>query len=138
MRREFFVDYSIRVILWLAKGEAIELSRHAPDFWAFRHRVFEINDPSDPERFLKKGIDLARQLDNTVWLAKFWGSLGLIYRDAKQPNRAIRAYWKAIRLNPQDAGFISGLGQIYLIQGRGEAARKVLKSLPIDPPDTGA
>ena len=44
MRREYFVDYSIRVIIWLAGNEAIELSRHAPDFWAFRHRVVELYD----------------------------------------------------------------------------------------------
>ena len=135
MRREYFVDYSMKAIFWLAKGEAIEISRHAPDFWAFRHRVFEINDPADPERFLKKGINLARQLDNTIWLAKFWGSLGRIYRDSNQLNRAIRAYWKAIRLNPQDAGLFNGLGKVYLVQGRVEAARKVLKAVQVNPPD---
>lgn len=47
MRREYFVDYTIRVIIWLTKGETIELSRHAPDFWAFRHRVVEFYDSSD-------------------------------------------------------------------------------------------
>jgi len=135
MRREFFVDYSMRAIFWLAKGEAIELSRHAPDFWAFRQRMFEINDPVDPERFLKKGIDLARQLDNTAWLAKFWGSLGLIYRNTNQPNRAIRAYWKAIRLNSQEAGLLNSLRQVYLDQGRVKAARRVFKAIQVIPPD---
>lgn len=137
MRREFFVDYSMRVIFWLAKGEALQLSRHAPDFWAFRHREVEINDPADPDRFLKKGIDLARQLDNTAWLAKFWGSLGRIYRDSNQFNRAVRAYWKAIRLNPQDNELLNGLGQVYFVQGRMEAARRVLqkKTGQAFPPD---
>ncbi len=50
MRREYFVDYAIRVIVWLAGDEAIELSRHAPDFWAFRHRVVELNDTYGPGR----------------------------------------------------------------------------------------
>jgi tetratricopeptide (TPR) repeat protein len=49
MRREYFVDYAIRVIIWLAGDEAIELSRHAPDFWAFRHRVVELKDTYDQE-----------------------------------------------------------------------------------------
>jgi tetratricopeptide (TPR) repeat protein len=49
IRREYFVDYAIRVIIWLARDEAIELSRHAPDFWAFRHRVVEFNDSADRE-----------------------------------------------------------------------------------------
>jgi tetratricopeptide (TPR) repeat protein len=50
MRREYFVDYAIRAILWLVGDEAIELSRHAPDFWAFRHRVVELNNLLDQER----------------------------------------------------------------------------------------
>ena len=50
MRREYFVDFAIRVIIWLTKVEAIELSRNAPDFWAFRHRVVEFNDSLDMER----------------------------------------------------------------------------------------
>jgi tetratricopeptide (TPR) repeat protein len=41
MRREFFVDNQMRVVLWLTKKEATNLPRHAPDFWAFRHRVVE-------------------------------------------------------------------------------------------------
>jgi len=47
MRREYFVDYSMRVITWLAGDESIELSRNAPDFWAFRHRVVEFHDSVD-------------------------------------------------------------------------------------------
>jgi Flp pilus assembly protein TadD len=59
IRREYFVDYAIRVIIWLAKREAIELSRHAPDFWAFRHRVVEFNDFSDAERLAASAHDLS-------------------------------------------------------------------------------
>jgi tetratricopeptide (TPR) repeat protein len=193
MRREYFVDYTIRVIIWLTRGEATELSRHAPDFWAFRHRVVEFYDSSDLDllaisadelsgrargfpgvekdldeqiklgqatirglpkqaeslasrldlltnlaglyqakqaydqsvRRLKQGILIAKQLNNGASLAKFWGNLGLIYLDLDQPTRAIRAYWKAIRLNPQDAGLWIGLEQTYLAQGRMESARSV-------------
>jgi len=39
IRREYFVDYAIRVVIWLDPEQAMALSRHAPDFWAFRHRV---------------------------------------------------------------------------------------------------
>jgi tetratricopeptide (TPR) repeat protein len=195
MRREYFVDHAIRVVFWLSKGEAIELSHHAPDFWAFRHRVVEFYDSSDldllaisankpswraqgfsgqpknldeqiklheallnelpkqAESFsrrldllsvlaslylekqaydqsiqrLKQGIVIAKQLNNTVFLAKFWGNLGFIYLYLNQPTRAIRAYWKAIRFNPQDAGLWIGLGQTYLVQGRMESARSVFK-----------
>jgi len=44
MRREFFVDNVMRMIFWLTKSEAANLPRHAPDFWAFRHRVVEFTD----------------------------------------------------------------------------------------------
>jgi tetratricopeptide (TPR) repeat protein len=43
IRREYFVDYSIRALFWLTKDEAKELSRTAPDFWVFRHRVVEFD-----------------------------------------------------------------------------------------------
>lgn len=59
MRREFFVDYTIRVIIWLVGDEAIELSRHAPDFWAFRHRVVEFSDSADQEDRLESIKELA-------------------------------------------------------------------------------
>lgn len=44
MRREFFVDFSIRAVFWLSRVEASTLPRRAPDFWAFRHRVVEFTD----------------------------------------------------------------------------------------------
>jgi tetratricopeptide (TPR) repeat protein len=195
MRREYFVDYAIRVIIWLTKGETIELSHQAPDFWAFRHRVVEFYDSSDLDlatisaedlsggaqgfpgqvkdldeqiklgeallsklpkqaesfsmrldllftlaslyqtkhayersiRRLKQGIIIAKQLKNTAWLAKFWGTLGSIYLDFGQSSKAVRAYWKAIRFNPQDASLWVELRQTYLTQGRVESARSVLK-----------
>jgi tetratricopeptide (TPR) repeat protein len=59
IRREFFVDYSIRVILWLTGEEAIALSRHAPDFWAFRHRVVELNQAGEPVDRTRSIIDVS-------------------------------------------------------------------------------
>jgi tetratricopeptide (TPR) repeat protein len=50
IRREYFVDFAIRVIIWLTTDEAIELSRHAPDFWAFRHRVVELSNSLESDR----------------------------------------------------------------------------------------
>ncbi len=48
LRREYFVDYHIRAVLWLTEKEAIALPRNAPDFWAFRHRVVEFLDRPEP------------------------------------------------------------------------------------------
>ena len=41
MHREWLVEEQIRVIFWLTNSEAAHLPHHAPDFWAFRHRVVE-------------------------------------------------------------------------------------------------
>jgi len=46
IRREFFVDFSIRAVFWLTRAEAAALPRRAPDFWAFRHRVLEFTGES--------------------------------------------------------------------------------------------
>jgi tetratricopeptide (TPR) repeat protein len=207
MRREYFVDHAIRVIIWLAKGEAIELSRHAPDFWAFRHRVVEFNDASDLEylaipanelsegsqgfpdqpgnldeqieqnealirklpkqaeslashlellstlaslyrakhaydqsiRRSKQGIVIAKQLNNTALLAKLWGNLGAVHLDMDQFAKAIRAFWKAIRIDPKDSSLWIGLGRTYFVQGRLEAARKIFKrATKVNPQDANA
>jgi tetratricopeptide (TPR) repeat protein len=50
MRREFFIDNQMRVVLWLTKSEAALLPRHAPDFWAFRHRVVELLDSPNVQK----------------------------------------------------------------------------------------
>ena len=186
IRREYFVDYAIRVIIWLDRDEAMALSRHAPDFWAFRHRVVELNDAAEleqpeisasewgepaqefpgqlvdlngqiglyeaqltnlPEQAdtrsrrlellfglaglyhaqkaydqsiqrLQQGKEIARQMNDTAWLAAFWGKLGLVYLDLEQPLRAVRACRKAVRLNPQEATLWSNLGHFYHIEER--------------------
>jgi tetratricopeptide (TPR) repeat protein len=44
LHREYFVEEKVRVVLWLTRSEANALPHHAPDFWAFRHRVIEFLD----------------------------------------------------------------------------------------------
>ena len=41
LHREKIVEQQLKVVLWLTTEELIILSKRAPDFWAFRHRVFE-------------------------------------------------------------------------------------------------
>jgi Flp pilus assembly protein TadD len=60
IRREYFVDYSIRAMFWLTRDEAMELSRYAPDFWVFRHRVVEFGTLSVPEGVVPSVVKLAR------------------------------------------------------------------------------
>jgi tetratricopeptide (TPR) repeat protein len=182
IRREYFVDYAMRVVIWLDPNEAMALSRHAPDFWAFRHRVVEFNDVTEMEQpqppasawaepaqapedidkqitwyeqqlgnlnqpadastqqiellfrlaglyhakkaddrsilYLQLGKQISRQANDTAWLARFWGRLGLAYLESDQPLRAVRACLKATRINPLDANLWSNLGHFYHIEGR--------------------
>jgi len=41
MHRESVVENQVKVIFWITMDEMVLLARHAPDFWAFRHRVIE-------------------------------------------------------------------------------------------------
>ncbi len=44
-QREYFIENHIRVVFWLSGEEAVALANHAPDYWAFRHRVIEFVTP---------------------------------------------------------------------------------------------
>ena len=205
IRREYFVDYAIRVVIWLNPDEAKALSRHAPDFWAFRHRVVEFNDPLEPEPWeisasewtgaaqefhgrpghldeqirlneaqlanlpeqaaartrrlellfrlaglyhakkayaqsiqrLQQGKQIARQLNETAWLAAFWGKLGLVYLDLEQPLRAVRACRKAVRLDPREASLWTNLGHFYHVEERFTDAIIAYKhAIRLDPQST--
>ena len=200
IRREYFVDYAIRAVVWLDPQEAMALSRHAPDFWAFRHRVVEFNDVAEPEKpqpsvilwgespqdvdrqialyeeklnnlppqadtlvgrmdllfrlarlyhakkayersiqYLQQGKAIARQANDTVWLARFWGRLGLVYLELDQPLRAVRACLKSTRLNPQDADLWDNLGHFYHIEGRFSDAIIAYKyAIRLDPHNSAA
>jgi tetratricopeptide (TPR) repeat protein len=59
IRREYFVDYCIRAVLWLTEAEAIKLPRHAPDFWAFRHRTVEFMDAPEPGKVVPMAKEMA-------------------------------------------------------------------------------
>lgn len=43
--RETFVEQNLKAIFFLTLHEASKLPNFAPDFWAFRHRVFEFRNP---------------------------------------------------------------------------------------------
>ncbi len=48
--RELFVENHVKVVFWLTLNEAATLPRYAPDFWAFRHRVFEFTGQRLPRK----------------------------------------------------------------------------------------
>jgi tetratricopeptide (TPR) repeat protein len=68
-RREYFIDYHLRVVFWLTEKEEQEVARHAPDFWAFRHRVLVFLDTPHPEQMQAdaKGLALRDWEAATIW-----------------------------------------------------------------------
>jgi len=46
--RETFVEQNLKAIFFLTSKEALTLPSYAPDFWAFRHRVLEFENPHAP------------------------------------------------------------------------------------------
>lgn len=78
--REYFLEENLRCIFWLTEEEMQELALHAPDFWAFRHRVVDFYKiratPKSATNF--QGLD---------WLEWEWGGdesdyqAAIIYRE---------------------------------------------------------
>jgi tetratricopeptide (TPR) repeat protein len=101
IRRELLVDYHVRALFWLTRAESRKLSRHAPDFWAFRHRVVEFDRPSDLNRLAVSG--------------------------GESPLAAVRAARKAVRLAPLEAGTWLNLGNLCLEVGLFTDARKAFE-----------
>jgi tetratricopeptide (TPR) repeat protein len=62
LRREYLVDEKIRAVFWLTAAEAHGLPRFAPDFWAFRHRVIELDD-----FYFQSYRSLSKAVNNLIW-----------------------------------------------------------------------
>ena len=60
-QREFFIENQIRVVIWLTEKEAMDLAHHAPDYWAFRHRVIEFVDSPRPDQIPSHVLETAWQ-----------------------------------------------------------------------------
>ncbi|MCP4363082.1 MAG: tetratricopeptide repeat protein [Chloroflexi bacterium] len=59
IRREYFIEYRLRVVFWLTEAEEIALAQHAPDFWAFRHRVLVFLDIPPPSTIQERAKGIA-------------------------------------------------------------------------------
>ena len=163
MRREYFVDYSMRVITWLAGDESIELSRHAPDFWAFRHRVVEFHDSVDTIRpalseqeFAGEPEDLDGQIEQSEALIRglpkqnetltirldLINKLAALYQAKETYDQAIRRMKQGLVIakqlnNPEQLAKLWGnFGSVYLDLGRlNSAVRACRKAIRFSPQD---
>lgn len=58
---DLLLDHEVRVVFWLTEDETVNLARHAPDFWALRHRVVEFLDTPTPSQILRCALETAWQ-----------------------------------------------------------------------------
>lgn len=58
VRREYFVDKSIRAVFWLTEYEATAMAHSAPDFWAFRHRSVDFMDVPELASAVQSSVDI--------------------------------------------------------------------------------
>lgn len=115
MHREFFVENKIRAVFWLTMNEALNLPKHSPDFWAFRHRVIEFTHSRAPHKIgLPAGI--------LIWHAQD----SINTRD--QPEERISAYEKMLLELPTGRESVSARMELlyvlgYLCWSLGDSAR---------------
>ena len=124
MRRELLVDYRIRAVFWITEAEAADIPTHAPDFWVFRHRVIEFLDAPGGEEIAVLARSLAGQ--------------GSLSRSPARTTEIVKAFEKAARLEPGNAGLWSNLGDLYRGLNRTDAALRALrKATRLDAQDAG-
>ena len=69
LHREKIVEQQLKVVLWLTTEELLILSKRAPDFWAFRHRVFEFPTKRHSKKYnLPSGVLMWRKANLDVSL----------------------------------------------------------------------
>lgn len=202
LRRELFVENKICLVLWLNEKEATDLPQHAPDFWAFRHRVVDFTEAlvapqtsirrtplfwhdwevsesvsdldqkivlresmladlpiTDASLFtrtdllytlayfywlkynyersalcLENALQLAVQPQAADMRSKFIISLGILFHDQHQWDKAETVFRKVIDFEPRNARAWNCLGVIFMDQGLPEQAeqafRKAVKLSP--------
>ena len=128
--RELFVEQEVRCVLWLTLGEASNLPKFAPDFWAFRHRVIEfasshgstktsppvgiliwhMQDSSNSSLGLRESArsreellsQMPNQTESMYAKAELLGELGYLYWMLGENDKALKSLSQGILLAEKD------------------------------------
>ncbi len=123
LRREDFIEGRVRILFWLTKGEVVRLAEHAPDFWAFRHRVVEFVElPVElPVEFVPPSqAALAREL---AWYG-MEVPLGDVSEMIQLRERLLAELPEGDEALAHRAELLFALGTLYARQGRWAKAEK--------------
>jgi len=131
MHREYLVDGKVKAVFWMTGSEARQLTRFAPDFWAFRHQVVEFLDlpaAQDIPPHGSPGLSLpdlytSRADDFQAWIgaAERYAALGCLEESLLNLRKALRKY-------PEETAIYLQIAEIHLSQGHLTAARRLLKT----------
>jgi tetratricopeptide (TPR) repeat protein len=132
MHREILVEGRIKVIFWLTKLEAIQVTRHAPDFWAFRHQVVEFLDL--PSTQIGNSVSSSKNTFHNMYnitTTDFQGWINTAEELLTQGcyDEALENYQKALRKYPGETAIYLQIAEIQLSMGRYQAARSILKKM---------
>ena len=135
MHREHLVESTMRCIFWITPTELKKMTRFAPDFWAFRHKVVDFTElPSSSlvnakgTREVNRAVEIDRllgllkknpnDLASHIELAELFESLGCY-------EEAILHYKKTIRLAEDKSDLLLSLAKVYALFGAEHMARRI-------------
>lgn len=123
IHREYLVENGMRCIFWITPTELKKMTRFAPDFWAFRHKVVDFPDLLSPPGIngeesgdmnwvqeIDRYQELLKKRPNDIALrnklAELLASLGC-------HEEAVIQYKKTIRLAEDGTGLWLSLAKVY-------------------------
>jgi hypothetical protein len=130
MHREYLIDGNIRAVFWLTQREAKQLSRFAPDFWAFRHKVVEFSELPSPNEIPPKKPSINQF--NSLYTNKTT-AFRLEMEAAEEIcakgciDEATLLYRKILQKYPDQIAIYLQLAEINLSMGWISAANRILK-----------
>lgn len=135
LHREFFIEKSIRLILWLNPEALEKMTTYAPDFWAFRHLVIDLTqNRATPGRYASaQGVailsypwifsdtdidnalsyrertlsDLPKNSETTAFRVNLYGEVGALYFQKGDLEKALDALREALSIIPE--GYLNEL-----------------------------
>jgi tetratricopeptide (TPR) repeat protein len=132
MHREILVEAKIKALFWLTKFEAVQVTRHAPDFWAFRHQVIEFLDLPTTQigkSVASSGNTLHKLYTMTASDFQGWIISAEEFLARGCIDEALLNYRKALRKYPDEIAIHLQIAEIHLSMGRYLAARRILRKL---------
>jgi tetratricopeptide (TPR) repeat protein len=121
-------------VFWLTRSEFLKLPRHAPDFWAFRHKVVDFPELPPRQDIVRAGVqeeDLAGAIERYQQALRqdfddpsIHQKLAELFRAAGCYEDAVFHFKRSVRLAPGNENYLLGLAQTQRDMGQEHLARR--------------